>query len=294
MTIVNKYRVYCNTETAYVDESVYRDSAPTDCPNNAAHTIDTSKTQILETEGEEHPKAEDGKEFITPDLFPLGYFAVHAGCSDDVTNGTRGAGTRGKVARTTTGTTNVEQQFIDHVLLAGGSLYRVGGKIDDYVDMKVYAPATAGTNNAGEGSYDKTEIIPSSGIYRYDYVASGDGDWDLNLTEKLNSNVSFTKAVPVPNSSNTGWFNYDKNSNTLTLATGQDGAYDLYDTAMDLTAHVRKAPLLGEGKMCSTVAAVKPALVLPHWIFKISVVEGGTDHDLDVVWKLFIGRKITQ
>lgn len=41
MVETHKYRVYCNTEEAYV-ESAYLESELTVCPNNIAHTIDTN------------------------------------------------------------------------------------------------------------------------------------------------------------------------------------------------------------------------------------------------------------
>jgi hypothetical protein len=43
-TVVNKYRVYCNTEAAYV--YVWAETEPTVCPNNNGHSIDTGKTTI--------------------------------------------------------------------------------------------------------------------------------------------------------------------------------------------------------------------------------------------------------
>jgi len=295
MPELHKYRIYCNTETAWVSENIWRESAPTQCPNNAGHEIDTSKTTIIGTEGAGNPTAEDGKEYVSPDLFPLGYFMVHAGRADDVPNGTIWGGDRFKVARTTVGVTDVEFQFIEHVLLAGGAVTRLNGKIDDYIDMTLYAPATAGTSNPGAGAYDKYSV--GGGLNLYIPNATAEGDWDLNLTEKLNANVNFTKAVPVPASkvdgAYTGWFDYDLGSHILAFNSGQTGAYNLFDGVVNLSKHVVANPLLGEGKGCTIVPAVKPAMVLPHWKFKVSITEGGSDHDLDAVWKLIIGRKST-
>jgi len=43
------YRVYCNTEADHVNTG-FLSSAPTQCPNDAGHTIDTSKTAIIDSD----------------------------------------------------------------------------------------------------------------------------------------------------------------------------------------------------------------------------------------------------
>jgi hypothetical protein len=45
-----KYRVWCNTENDYA--YVWADSKPSECPNDAGHTIDTNKTSIIQTRPE--------------------------------------------------------------------------------------------------------------------------------------------------------------------------------------------------------------------------------------------------
>jgi hypothetical protein len=44
---INKYRIYCETESLYVYE--WAETEPTDCPNNNTHTITTSATTIVDT-----------------------------------------------------------------------------------------------------------------------------------------------------------------------------------------------------------------------------------------------------
>ena len=46
-TTVYKYRIYCNTEAAYV--YTWGTSEPTVCPNNNGHSINTSLTSVVET-----------------------------------------------------------------------------------------------------------------------------------------------------------------------------------------------------------------------------------------------------
>ena len=123
--------------------------------------------------------------------------------------------------------------------------------------------------------------------------ATVEGDWDLNLAEPLNANVDFTKAVPVPAAVGTGFFDYDISSNTLSFNAEQTGGYNLFDVPLPISKHVNEVPLLGEGKGCTTVPAVKPAMCLPHWKFKATLHHGPGTHLLQVVWKFTIGRKST-
>jgi hypothetical protein len=288
--ILHKYRVWCTTEAAwqYTD---YRESAPTVCPANAAHSIDTNKTAVVGTEGTDAPHADDLKPYVTPDLFPLGYFMVHAGVGDDVANGAVGGGVSMKAESSSEGDTTVTVQFIHHVLLAGGSVQREAGEIDDYINLDLIAPATVGTSNPGAGAFDKLAV--GGGLNMFIPNATVTGDWDLNLTEKLNANVDFTKAVPVPASGGTGFFDYDVDANVLTFNAGQTGSYNLFDADVPLSRHVNEVPLLGNGEAYTTVPAVKPALCLPHWKFKTTMHHGPGTHALKVVWSFTIGRKQT-
>ena len=250
----------------------------------AAHTGYAHTTDIL--------LAEDGKQYVSPDLFPTGYFLVYSGSGDDITNGVKWAGPRFKSSTSEAGTDTVEWQYMEHTLLAGGSVYRMDGGIDDYIDMEINAPATAGSSNPGAGAYDKYAV--GGGINIFVPNATNEGDWDINLTETLNANVAFTKAVPVPASGgNTGWFDYNEDTNVLTFNALHKGGYNLFDAVIPLSHHVSKAPLLGEGKACTAIAAVKPVLALPHWTFKVVVTHGAGANVLQTVWKLLIGRKST-
>lgn len=49
MTILYQYRVWCETESGHVSTSGYQASAPTECPNDAGHTIDANKTSIVDS-----------------------------------------------------------------------------------------------------------------------------------------------------------------------------------------------------------------------------------------------------
>jgi len=68
MTTVNKYRLYCSTESTYT--YAWSESEPTACPTNTAHSIDMTRTMIIDTNA---PNIVTVKEETTP---TQGKFAV--------------------------------------------------------------------------------------------------------------------------------------------------------------------------------------------------------------------------
>lgn len=74
---VNKYQVYCTNESKFY--TVWDESEPTVCPNNAAHSIDTSATTIIRTIDNNDVK-------IKEENIPIGVTATggHFGCSSVV------------------------------------------------------------------------------------------------------------------------------------------------------------------------------------------------------------------
>ena len=75
---ISNYRIYCETESAYVYK--WSDQAPTSCPNDASHTIDSSSTTIVQTLGQNKVIIQDG----TP-----GYYQSTS-VTIDIANGTPG------------------------------------------------------------------------------------------------------------------------------------------------------------------------------------------------------------
>lgn len=87
-SIVHKYRVWCDTDGKYV--TVWGESEPTSCPENTGHTIDTTKTTILQTISEDFPTSDlDGKKVaVHPSYKPKvddgTTYAIWTGAGDDL------------------------------------------------------------------------------------------------------------------------------------------------------------------------------------------------------------------
>lgn len=65
MATVYKYRVWCNTESAWQYVWSESETEPTNCPNDTGHTIDSDKTTIAEVSGDAQAYTEDGAAVTT-------------------------------------------------------------------------------------------------------------------------------------------------------------------------------------------------------------------------------------
>jgi hypothetical protein len=214
------------------------------------------------------PQDVDGRKYTAPNLFPLGVLTNFCGASDDVAAGT--VGTELLAFETDAqGDDVTEFQFVQWSYLAGGHLAYAGFVLGDHISLTVYSPATAGTENVGAGDYNKVEV--GGGVHVFVPTTPGTGNWDLDLAEKQNANVAFTKVRPVPAPGSTGYFDWDPDTETVTVNTAGTGGYHLFDAAIDLNEFVTKLPLLGTDHFPLIVPAVKPIRVLPHWVFKVTL-----------------------
>lgn len=96
-TEVNKYRVWCSTDSKYVE--VWAEDEPTTCPENTGHIIDAEKTVIVETLSEDFPRSEldDNKIAVHPSYKPAvesgaQTYAIWTGAGDDLSQSPSGVG----------------------------------------------------------------------------------------------------------------------------------------------------------------------------------------------------------
>lgn len=278
-------------ETIYitdVQEAEHTDWAANYQSNSTeAATDDDAKAMVRGLSCKAVPVAMDGRRIVLPSTIGDSQAVQHTGFGDDITNGTRLNGQQFKAERTGAGQTVVQWQFMEWITEAGGVMHYVGAGFGDKFSYEIYAPASVGTSNPSSGMYNKMDV---GGVNIF-IPAAGDGDWDLNLSETLNANVDFTKLIPVPADNNDGFFNYDKNTNELTLAANQNGKYHLFDADISLIRMLNGICMNGNGTDDFNVPASYGAkFLLPHWKHKVTIdqVSAGT---LQAAWHLFIGRE---
>lgn len=215
------------------------------------------------------PMGSDNRPFIAPNMFPLGHLTQFTGVADDIENGVAAAGDLLVMESSVVEEKTLDVQFLSKFYLAGGAASWKGCVAGDWVNFSLHAPATVGSSNPGAGVYDKFAL--GAGMNMYIPNATQQGGWDLDLTEKLNENVAFTKATPVPAPGQDGFFDYEPDTNVLTLNVTQTGRYNLFDFDVPMHTFVQKVPMIGDSLELFTVPAVKPYLCLPHWHVTITI-----------------------
>ena len=218
-TEVHKYRVWCNTDSKYVE--VWAEEEPTTCPENNGHSIDPDKTVIVETVSEDFPLSDidEKKIAVHPSYKPRvegkTTYAVWTGAGDDLSQSPSGLG-EGElldfVMTEQTGSPLVKQvvqkkmQFDPvhgRVWLHEGYMSYSDGGAGDYLDSDIIAYATPLQTLANkivyiEDNWVKYAVPGSPGqVATHGWGGtpvliprsySKDGDWDydgVNLTPNL-------------------------------------------------------------------------------------------------------------
>lgn len=154
MTTLYQYRVWCDTENAYF--TTWSDVEPTTCPNNDGHTIDTTKTTVVQTVIEDLPLSRhlEGKLAVhaSSKPEPTGYttYAVWAGAGDDMNEadaalsiGTGELLSFNMVLGTPVVTKDVKfDPRHGRVWIHEAYVKFENGGVEDYLDADIIAPAT--------------------------------------------------------------------------------------------------------------------------------------------------------
>ena len=92
MATAYRWRIWCSTDAKWEFCTTWDSDAPTECPVNAEHSVDVSRTSLIQHAGAAHPEAADGKPYMTPDIFAVGTRMQWVGAPDAVAG--RGTGNR--------------------------------------------------------------------------------------------------------------------------------------------------------------------------------------------------------
>lgn len=237
-------------------------------------------------------RTSDGRMIVLPSTIRDDQEVQYTGCGDDLDNGIRMAGADFKMHYDAAGDYDVTFRFIEWVDILGGVCQFSGANYGDYMHYAVSAPATVGEENEGAGGYIKYPVGDGMNIYIPHPTA--EGDWDLDLEETINENVSVTKVVPIPDATKQGFFDWDSNTGLVTINETMAGGYNLFDFAIPLGRMINKCWILGTGEENYLVPASYSAKrILPHWVHTVTLHRVGSGN-IYTVWKLFMGRKSTQ
>lgn len=237
------------------------------------------------------PKTTDGRQIMLPSTIGHDEEVQFSGAGDDIENGIRCGGSHLELESTTQGENTFTWQYMEWISISGGRVKYYDAVRGDYFHYEIYAPATVGTSNPGGGWYDKYDL--GGGYNMFIPNAIQEGDWDLDLAEKLNANVQITKASPVPAADKDGFFDWDFDAYTLSLNTSGNGGFYLFDFDVTLTRVINTHHIEGDGKSDFIVPASYGAKKLvPHNIHKLILNKASTA-STNIAWEIFLGRMST-
>jgi len=225
------------------------------------------------------PRSSDGRLNTLPTLFPSTVQMTIIGAGDDPTLG-NGKGTPFYYTSDDgyTTTTTITWQHNDYLYLAGGQISYSGAIIGDMIDYFINAPATTVTTVSGTGNVNLT----------------GPGNVLIIPGANTNSSVNLATAVPVPNLTGTGFWDWANAANgigygTITANPGRQGWYDLYTIPIPLSHPVTSLQMFGNRSLDLVIPALIPRKVLPQWQHEVIVTNSGHT-GLDIGWILTIAR----
>lgn len=241
------------------------------------------------------PLVEGDTPVMASNTWPLHHEVVWCGEGDDVASGTIGGGGEFRLEGASEGDISQELQFVAPIRLGGGHVFWGNCLFGDHASFLVFAPPTSNIVNApGAGAYAKLPLGPGMNMLVTPGVPGSDGpNWNVDLEEKLNENVDFTKAVPVPAPDGDGFFTYDTESGELTYTPGV-GTHNLFDFEVPLSVFIRKIPLVGDRDMSLTVYDNVPACVLPQWRARVTLHrDSATGETRKLAWTILLSREKT-
>ncbi|MCK5603408.1 hypothetical protein KAR91_16100 [Candidatus Pacearchaeota archaeon] len=290
-----KYRIYCNTESAYV--TGWYETEPTVCPNNNTHNIDSTSVVIIEQKLDEGPTDVSGKPRVHQTSRRLGTTTYWTGAGDDPSNPVDiGGGELFNIQHDIDSTATIEYKYIDFNCVENMTYVHEGHIVwkDAYFDMVSLelvprtTPYSAGSNT-NYNLYGGYLIVP----------AAGDGTIDLDqspytITDHRGGLVYMTNDdegnLPVA-FWNADWNTSTKEYENITAAPNGDGRYNMFAVEVKFARFVNRISLLGDGfeKLQSADADE-----IGHGMrFKIITETHGNNHHWDLACILTFHRERT-
>ena len=302
MATVNHYRIWCNTESTWV--YVWGTEAPTVCPNNNTHTIDTNSIAIVKFVSNEEVRSKDGKLRTQESSRPTSaaeadtntvlktYFA---GAGDDNTDVTDVGGGVKFAIEHTVGGDNPQTVYLDLNIIENETWIHEGYLIwkdanFDSVSMEIvptvtscHIDSTAATYFDLYGGYI---IIPAAGngtlVIDSDITSPTGGLVYMAKDDKGNRPMSFWNA---------DWNSSTKVYENVTPAPYGDGEYNMFAIEVVLERFINQFPLLNFGfQRLQTADTDQLGSGLR---FKLTANTYGTDHDWKVAFAMTLYRART-
>lgn len=247
MADVFKYRVWCETEGKYVEG--WFEEEPTTCPNNNTHTIDTSKTSIVEDISTDEKRDPSGKLRVHETSRALGTITYFTGQGDDPSDVSSVGGGDVFIVDHAVGDGPIHEIYLEFNCVENQTWIHEGYITWDNCDFDLISfgmvprvvTYTTGTNT-NYNLYNNYLVVP----------AAGDGTIEItsDLTDP-NGGLVFIPKTDLGEQPTAFW-NADYNPSTklyenITPAPAGDGQYNMFAVEVWLAKVVNKLPLVGNG-----------------------------------------------
>lgn len=260
---VNKYRVWCNTDSKYVEQ--WNDEEPIACSDNNAHSIDPDKTVIIEELESQFPLSDiDGNKIIVhPSYKPRisgekTTYAVWTGAGDDVDSSPSviGGADLLNFSQTTGNPKTSKDVKFDHVSFGRVWIHEAyikfsDGGDTDYISANIMADATQLQTSVN------LDLVIDGNFVKFAPGGAGTGTHGFAGTPIL---------LPRSYSKDGDW-NYD--GVTLIPNMAGTGGFKISNTEISVNRYINKIPCSGSCATYFSMTSDETAELPPGYFIKI-------------------------
>jgi len=165
--------------------------------------------------------------------------------------------------------TSITFRFREPVQVRGGEAWLLTDfNKDDYASVELFASATpVVANGGGTGNCNLVPVGP----YQLIVPAAGNGAHDIDLNAKVGTS-SVHQASLVPASAGDGFFDYDEDTNEITMNVTQTGGYNLFNSEIILQRFLNHVRIRQEK---DSFMGLEAKTVMPHWSWRVILHHGG-------------------
>jgi hypothetical protein len=247
MANLYRYRVWCNTESTWVD--IWDTVEPTKCPNNSEHSINTDKIIVTQKKKDVGPQDRSGKTRVHQTSRKLGLRVMWTGVGDDPTDIHKvGNGESFEVVHDL-GEGDPESLYIDFNMVKNETWLHEGYITWKNCEMDKLSLEMCPRVTAGEAGTDT-----NYNLYGGYMVIPAAGDGTFNITADITDPNAGLVYMPDNDlgEAPTAFWNADYNSTTklyenITPAPTGNGRYNMFSVEITFARFLSHMPLLGSG-----------------------------------------------
>jgi hypothetical protein len=181
------------------------------------------------------PKTPDNRDLVATNRIGPGYTLYPTGAGDNMSTGAYGTGPD---LLLTQAAPTQNFQLLNNWYIVGGHANWEGASLDDMLNGWIVAPGTTGATGSTGGNTGNVDkyAIPGTGGTLHMFIPNqtSTGAFNLNLAGTLANCPTVLQCTPVPSAGGGGWYDYDSDTNVLTVNPSMQGNFNLYDFPINL------------------------------------------------------------